>query len=85
MRPLIELGRVNILMQASFLSQHLCSPREGHIDAVYRIFGYLQKNMGRNSGRMTHDPMYEKKNENMFKVAGRYLKKWKYFTLTLRK
>ena len=36
----IELGRIDILTEVSFLSQHLCSPIEGHLDAVYRIFIY---------------------------------------------
>ena len=34
----IELGRIDILTEVSFLSQHLCSPREVNLDAVYRIF-----------------------------------------------
>ena len=37
----IELERIDILTEVSCLSQHLCSPREGHIDDVYRIFVYL--------------------------------------------
>ena len=36
-----ELGRIDILTEVSVLSQHLCNPREGHLDAVYRIFNYL--------------------------------------------
>ena len=41
MRWSIELGRIYILTEESCLSQHLCSPREGHLDAVYHIFRYL--------------------------------------------
>ena len=37
----IELGRIDILTEVGCLSQHLCSPREVHIDDVYRIFIYL--------------------------------------------
>ena len=37
----IELGGIGILTEVSCSSQHLCSPREKHLDAVYLIFRYL--------------------------------------------
>ena len=40
-----ELGRVDILYEVSILSTYLASPREGHLDAVYGIFGYLKKHL----------------------------------------
>lgn len=43
LRWAIELGRVDILLEVSLLSSHLCQPREGHLDAVYNIFAYLDK------------------------------------------
>ena len=55
----IELGRIDILKEVSYLSLHLCSPREVHLDAVYHIFKYLQKNTSEDPGRMTYNPMYE--------------------------
>ena len=61
------------------LYQHLCSPIEGHLYAVYRIFRYLQKNLGKNPVRITYDPMYEPIYENVFEVVGIYLDKWKDF------
>ena len=48
----IELVRIDILTEVSCLSQQLCSPREGHLDSVYRIFRYLQKNLGNKPGRI---------------------------------
>ena len=69
----IELGRIDILTEVSCLSQHLCSPREGHLDYVYLIFRYLQNKLGKNPGRMAYDPMYETTDENVFEVVGRYL------------
>ena len=74
----IELGSIDILMDLSFLYQHLCYPREGHLDAVYRIFRYLQKNLGKNPGRMAFDPIYEPTDDNLFEVFGRDLDDWKY-------
>ena len=62
----IELGRIDILTEVSSLSQHLCSPREGHLDSVYGIFRYLQKNLDKKPGRMAYDPMYEPTDDNVF-------------------
>ena len=69
----IEIGRIDILTEVSCLSQHLCSPSEGHLDAVYCIFRYLQRNLGKNPGRMEYNPMYEPIDENVFEVFGRDL------------
>ena len=43
MRWAVELGRIDIHTEVSLLSQHQCLPREGHLDAAYRIFWYLKK------------------------------------------
>jgi hypothetical protein len=56
LRWAIELGRIDIMTEVSNLSCHLCMPREGHLDAVYRIFRYLQKNLTKNPGRIAFDP-----------------------------
>ena len=75
----IELGMFDILMEVSCLSQHFCSPIEVHLDDVYRIFIYLQKNLGKNPGRIVYDPMYEPTDDNIFEVVGIYLDEWEYF------
>ena len=77
LRCSIELGRIDILTEVSCLSQHLCSPREGPLDDVYLIFGYLQKNLGKNPRSMAYDPMYEPTDYNVFEVVGRDLDEWK--------
>ena len=69
----IELERIDILTVSSCLSKRLCSPREVHLDAVYRIFRYLQKNLDNNPGRMVYNPMYEPTDEHVFEVVARYL------------
>ena len=74
-----ELGRIDILTEVSCLSKHLYYPIEVHIDAVYHIFRYLQKNLGKNPGRIKFNPMYELTYESMFEVVGRYLDQWKEF------
>ena len=43
LRWAVEIGRVDILLEVSLMSSHLALPREGHLDQVYHIFGYLKK------------------------------------------
>ena len=62
----IELGRIDIQTEVSCLSHHLCAPREGHLNAAYKIFRYLQKNIGKNPGRIAFDPLIEYDDENIF-------------------
>ena len=67
LRWAIELGRIDILTEVSCLSQHLASPREGHLHAVYKIFRYLQKNMPKNPGRLVFDGAYPETDMRLFK------------------
>jgi hypothetical protein len=43
LRWAVELGRVDILLEVALLSSFLASPRRGHLEAAYSIFGYLAK------------------------------------------
>jgi len=43
LRCAIEIDRVDILTEVSMLSAYQASPREGHLEQVYRIFVYLKK------------------------------------------
>ena len=38
-----ELGRVDILLEVSLLSQYQAAPREGHLEQLLHIFAYLKK------------------------------------------
>ena len=40
---MVEIGRVNILLEVSLLLSHLALPRIGHLQAVNHIFGYLKQ------------------------------------------
>ena len=42
LRWAVEIGRVDILLEVSLMSTHLAMPRIGHLEQVYRIFGYLK-------------------------------------------
>ena len=48
------------------LSQHLCSPSEGHINAIYNIFRYLQENLSNNAGRIVFDTACLHTDERVF-------------------
>ncbi len=38
-----EIGTVDILLEVSLLSQYQANPREGHLEQLLHIFGYLRK------------------------------------------
>ena len=42
LRWAVELGRVDILLETLLMLTHLALPRSGHLDQVYRMFGYLK-------------------------------------------
>lgn len=42
LRWAVELGRIDIHVAVSLLSQYLAQPRQGHLEQVFRIFGYLK-------------------------------------------
>ena len=42
LRWIVELGRVDITTEVSMMASCMASPRKGHLDQVYHIFGYLK-------------------------------------------
>ena len=58
---LITLGRFDIVYAVNSLSRHNMAPRQGHLKAVMRIFGYLKKFW---KARIIVDPNYP--NHSMF-------------------
>ena len=53
LRWILELGRVDINIEASMLSSHLAMPREGHMQELLQVFAYLKKHMNM---EMVFDP-----------------------------
>ena len=53
--------------------KHLCSTHEGHLNAVYKIFRYLQKNISKNTVRIAFDPAYVHIYEKVFEGIKRGL------------
>ncbi len=64
LRWAVELGRVDILLETSLLSTYLAMPRVGHLNQVYRMFGYLKQYPKR---KLAFDPMHPRISEKMFK------------------
>ena len=44
LRWAIELGRCDLLLEVSHMSRYLASPREGHLEQVLHIMGYVKRN-----------------------------------------
>ena len=42
LRWALDLGRVDILLEVALMSNHLALSREGHLDQVLNIMGYLK-------------------------------------------
>ena len=42
LRWMVELGRIDIITEVSMLASQLELTREGHLEAVFHIFGYLK-------------------------------------------
>ena len=66
LRWAIELGRVDILVEVSVLSQYQCNPREGHLATIYRIFWYLKCKLKDCVGRLVFDSVIPQINERIF-------------------
>jgi hypothetical protein len=42
LRWMVELGRLDIYVNVAMLSSYFVQPRQGHLEAVYNIYGYLK-------------------------------------------
>ena len=61
LRWAVEIGRVDILLETSLMLTHLALPRAGHLEAVYRIFGYLKLHTKRKLAFDAQHPMISEK------------------------
>ena len=71
LRWMVEIGRVDIITEVSLMSSHMAMPREGHLDAVLHIFGFLKIKY---NSRMCFDPTVPYCNDSAFKDCD-----WKQF------
>ena len=61
----VELGRVDIITEVSTLASQMVMPREGHLEAIFHVFAYL--NIKHNS-RLVLDPTYPVIPQNTFQT-----------------
>ena len=66
-----ELGRIDILTEVSVLASHLAMPREGHLEAIFHLFNFLDK---RHNARVVFDQSYPDLDMTAFKECD-----WKAF------
>lgn len=71
LRWCVELGRIDIITQVSELASYLAMPREGHLEAVFHLFNYINK---RHNARIVFDPSYPDIDMSLFKECD-----WKAF------
>jgi hypothetical protein len=64
LRWAVEIGRIDIYLETSLLSQYQANPRLGHIEAAYHIFAYLKKHP--DMGRLAFDPKAPDIDESFF-------------------
>ena len=48
-----ELGRVDVVAEASKLASHMALPREGHLETLFYVFAYLKN---KHNSRLVFDP-----------------------------
>ena len=65
------------MMEVSYLYQHLCSPCEGHLNSVYKIFTYLHNNLSKNPERIAIDTDFVHTDDKLVEGSKRELEYWK--------
>ena len=63
LRWIVELGRVDIVCEVSTISSCLALPREGHLQALFYLFIYLNK---KDNAELVYDPTDPVIDMNMF-------------------
>ena len=53
LRWTVELGRVDLTCEVSMMASFMAMPREGHLDQLYHMFGYLKS---KHNAEMVFDP-----------------------------
>ena len=64
LRWAIELGRIDINLEVSLLSQYQANPRIGHLEALYHVFSYLKNHQ--DMGKLVYDAGEPVIDENVF-------------------
>jgi hypothetical protein len=60
----VEIGRIDIFLKTSLLSQYQANPRFGQLEAAYHIFAYLKKHP--DMGKLAYDSKQPEIDESIF-------------------
>lgn len=60
----VEIGRIDIFLEVSLLSQYQANPRIGHLEAAYHVFAYLKSHL--DMGCLAYDPVDPDVDESVF-------------------
>ena len=71
LRWMVEIGWVDIITEVFKMVSQMAAPREGHLEALLHMFGFLKIN---HNSRMAHDLFYPTVNMSAFKECD-----WKQF------
>jgi hypothetical protein len=63
LRWIIELGRIDIIVEVGLLSRFQSAPRQGHLEQLFHVFAYLKKY---NRSSMVFDWTYPELDETVF-------------------
>ena len=55
LRWAVEIGRLDVLYETEIMSKHMAMPRQGHLEQVLHIFGYIK---AKKKLRIAFDPDY---------------------------
>ena len=61
---MIELGRIDIIMEVSLLSLHVALPREGCLEAAVHVMAHVGQ---RYNSRLVYDPTHPEIDHSFFK------------------
>ena len=63
LRWIVELGRIDITCEVSMMASMMALPREGHLDQLFHIFGYLKN---KHNAELVLDPTVPDIDEQLF-------------------
>ena len=78
----VEIGRIDIFLETSLLSQYQANPRVGHLEAAYHVFAYLKKHP--DMGKIVYDPIKPPVNESSFRPNADFSRRPNFQKLSLK-
>jgi hypothetical protein len=63
---MVELGCIDIITEVSKLASHMALPRQGHLEAAFHVFAYLEQH---HNDLLALDPTYPEIDDGKFNVG----------------